>query len=417
MEENNTIHDDEEITLRELIEILIKYKILIAIITLAVVACTALYNYTMQDDKYIAKTTLTVRSTIEQTESLNSIDDIINYMNNNPLMTVESYVEQILTPQVIYETIRELELKNSKGDYLTITALTNMIEVSNIKDTNLITIEVTNSEAELAAQIANSISSKFISYTNEKSKKQSQLAAAEIAKQIVLEEANVEDKSKAVTVYLANNVSIEELTSEVDSLITQVTDVKAYINEIEISINQDEQSLKVLLNDTDLSTQSLTGIEVNLSSNQISQDMSFNISNENELQTALLTMEITNQETRLIAHRAGNEAREAKLAEMQEKLISLQTTLAEQEYKFNSLSRELELAKQTYNAYQSRHKEAIVAAAANIGTNSINVNSEAMIPVQPINTSGISKLMIGLTLGLMIGISVAFFKAYWEKTT
>jgi uncharacterized protein involved in exopolysaccharide biosynthesis len=415
MEENNIIHDDE-ITLRELIETLIKYRILIAIITLIVVACSAFYTYGIQEDKFVAKTTVTVRSASGETDALKSIDDIINYMNSYPLMTVESFVEQILTPQVLYETIRELELKNSKGDYMTITALTNMIEVINIEDTNLITIEVTNSNAELAAQIANSISSKFISYTNEKSRKQSQLAAAEIAKQLVLEEANVEAKSKAVTVYLANHVSIEELSSEVNSLISQVTGIKADINDIEISINQDEQSLNVLLNDTDLATQSLAGIEVNLSSNQISQDISFNISNENELQTALLTMEITNQETRLISHRAGKEAREVKLADMQVKLIELQTTLAEQEYKFNSLNRELQLANQTYNAYQSRHKEAIVAAAANIGTNSINVNSEAMVPVHSVSTSGILILMIGLILGLMIGIFVAFFKAYWEKT-
>ena len=59
----------------------------------------------------------------------------------------------------------------------------------------------------------------------------------------------------------------------------------------------------------------------------------------------------------------------------------------------------------------------MVKAAANIGTNSITISSEAMVPANPVSPNKMLNLAIGLILGLMTGIFVAFFKAYWENST
>lgn len=407
---------NREVTLRELIEIILEYKTIIIAITISIALIAGLYTYIIQEDKYVAESTLSVRNATVQTESLSSIDDIVNYMKNYPIITTESYVEQILTPQIILDTIYDLELKDNDNNYISISSLIDKVEVYNVGETDLITIKTTYSDAETAANISNTIGSKFIIYTNEKNRVQSQLAADEIEKQLILEEAKVEVKSKAVSEYIGSNTSIDELTLEVNSLIDYVTSIKTNINTLNISIDKDEEILETLLSVTDLSYDSLVGIELNLSTGMVSNELYQGVSNENDLQTLLLTMELTDVETRLISNRAELKAKETKLVEMQSRLITLQTTLAEQEYKYNSLTRDLDLAKQTYNAYQSRHKEAIVAAAANVGTNSILISSEALIPSQRVSPNRQMNVLMGIIIGLFIGIFIAMFMAYWKSS-
>lgn len=419
MEQQNVNGEYDEISLRELIEALIKGKKLIAMITIACFLLGAIASFVILPEKYEATSVLLVSPVTMEDAKLDGIDDIIDYMNNFPTMTVETYMQQIKTPQVLQKTIEALEMKNKDNEYIRVSSLSGMVDVSNIKDTNLINIKVTGKDPEQAANIANTVSKLFIEYVSENNKHKNMQVAQLIEAQLVEEEKNVATKSQAVVEYLANSISIDELSQEVSSLVSQITSTKSSLNSIETQIDTDEQALKVLLNEAGIKGVSNVGnvnLEIDTAGN-VNPSFKFNSTSNSNLQSTLLTIDITKIQSRLVQNIASKEAKVNKLEEMQSKLLTKQTLLEEEKYKFNALNRDLALANQAYNAYQQRHKEAMIASAADIGNSSIIVSSEAMVPHGAASPNKILNMAIALVLGLMIGVFVVFAKQYWESTT
>jgi len=101
---------------------------------------------------------------------------------------------------------------------------------------------------------------------------------------------------------------------------------------------------------------------------------------------------------------------------LEERLKNTQAVLADEEYKYNAIQRNYNLAEQTYNAYLDRHKEAVLAASSNIGESAIIVSSEATTPQYPSNHGKVFYLALGTFAGFMMGIFAAFILAYWKNT-
>lgn len=418
MEQNNYEDYTEEISLRELIEILLKGKKTIAIITIIAMVLSLLVSFFILSPQYEASTTLITSPIVSNEVEINSLKNVTDLINQYPSMTVETYKEQIKTPQLLEKTIKELELKNDKGEYISISSLAKKTTVNSIKDTNLITIKVNDIDPEKATLIANTLSDNFIDLISENNRKIGEQAAKTIEEQIKVEEKNLNAKSKKLAEYISQNKSVTELKSEVNSIISQLTSYKATLNDIEKSIERDKAALTVLLGANEgMSSINLNDISINITNNgNITEEIQTDINQPDELQAALLRIKTTEIETNLIKNIAEKEALDAKIQELKNGLKESQTTLAEEEYKYNSVNREFQLANQAYNAYQQRHKEAVLAAAAEIGKSSIIISSYAITPEYPVSPNKKLNLAISLVLGLMIGIFVVFFKSYWKDT-
>jgi len=125
---------------------------------------------------------------------------------------------------------------------------------------------------------------------------------------------------------------------------------------------------------------------------------------------ALITIKATEIETRLVQNKAEKESLEAKIKELEDRLKNTQSLLAEEEYKYNAILRNYNLAEQTYNAYLDRHKEAVLAATSNIGESAIIVSVPATVPTVPSSHGKIFYLAAG------VGILLALAIGYWKET-
>ena len=88
----------EEISLRELIEILLKQKKIIAIITIVAILASGTISFFVLDPVFQAKTILMASGM--NTKSANGpetkgIDDLLDNISKYPQMTIEAYKEQI----------------------------------------------------------------------------------------------------------------------------------------------------------------------------------------------------------------------------------------------------------------------------------------------------------------------------------
>lgn len=412
---------EEEISLRELIEVLLKGKKLIALITIISIALGTVVAFT-QPKVYEAKATLLtnpINSTKKMETDTTSLNGLIDSMSQYPQMDINTYKEQFLSSDVVSKTIHELNLVNKDGSYMSMRGFREKVTVDNPKDTNLLTITVKDKDPELAANIANSLCTYFAQFISELNRAQGLSSSEAILAQMELEKGSLDTEAKKLRDYLAKSQSIEALNSEITELIAQLSQYKTDLNDVQTNIATDNAALEVLLKNNKAALGLNTGdVKVNIPTDTDTNTTSFELSldSSNKLQGSLLTMEVTNTETRLNSNMAKETSLTTKITEVEAELAQLQANLAEEQYKYNAIKRDYDLAEQTYNSYQEKYKEALITAASDIGRVSIQISSSAVAPQLPSGTSKIMILGIAGVLGLMVGAFVVFFKAYWDTS-
>ncbi|HMM70395.1 MAG TPA: Wzz/FepE/Etk N-terminal domain-containing protein, partial [Gudongella oleilytica] len=88
----------DEISLRELIEALLRQKKLIAVITAAAIALAGIYSFIILKPTYEASMLLMTSNANMNNQSINgdSIDKMLDSITEIPVMNVETYRQQIL---------------------------------------------------------------------------------------------------------------------------------------------------------------------------------------------------------------------------------------------------------------------------------------------------------------------------------
>lgn len=416
--EQNEGRVQDEITLREIIEILLKGKWIIGILTIVAILISLFVSFIVMPETYEARATLLVTPpVIIDNNKLEGIENFTDYFNNYPTMTVETYMEQILSPVVLQNTIKILNLLEDNHTEMTRNSLKEAISINNIQGTNLIKIHVKDKSPERAALIANTLSNYYIKYVTDNSSRQSNQVAELIQVQMINEEKNLNEKSMELAEYLSKSKNITELKGEVEALATQIVEYKTSLNNLDTQINSDTQAL-VALGGSNISggTNNTSDVALNVNLNDGSNALQMTLEDPSRLEASLRAISINEIQTSLIVSTSSKKATQAKVEEMQELLVSLQTLLVEEEYKYNAINRELELAEQVYNAYQQRHKEAVLIAAADIGKTSVLISSEAITPLSPVSPNKSLNLAISAVLGFMLGSFIVFFMAYWKNS-
>lgn len=444
---------EEEISLRELIEVLLKGKKLIGIITAAAVLLSAVVSFIIPP-VYEARATLLANPIgSQQSKEITNSNDVLDTISQYPEMTIETYKEQFLNSEVVQATIIDLDLKDSEGNPMKIRSLRSKVTLEVVDKTNLIRVSVKDEDPELAAKIANSLSENFINFITRMTKRKGEQAVQAINEQLEATKKALDEEAKKKRDYLKSAKDIEELNQEIIALRDQLTVYKQNLIDTDKQIYSDLKSLEALENsgikstninigaikakiqlnevqgitNTNTTNDTEEGEKVNIpqpsntqnntgSNMTIGQEIEFDISNSSALESAMLSAHRTQMETRLIQNISEKEVLEQKIEEIQNRLTELRATLATEEYKYNEVMRNYELAEQSFQAYQTRKNEAEQNVAADIGKASIIVSTPAAVPEMPSSPNKMLNVAIGFVLGLMIGVFVVFFKSYWEST-
>lgn len=413
--EQSHIANSDELSLRDLIQILFIGKTLIVWITLAALVLGVLAAFFLIPQSY--ETTATIIANPITMSSPEQSTGLVDDLTQLPNVNVSTYLYQIVGNEVLGQVITANQLKFENGKLLSIQSLKQMITINNPKDTNLIEITVKHQSPEQAAQIANAICTTFVDYINTNSRTTSENAARMIEQQLSVETENLKVKSDALTVYRQNSPDIDILRGEVASIISQINSNNQRLNSLSSAIPIDEKTLATLLKTHEnLKYQSSSDFQLSFEFDQETGSNSVNLNPQAEnLSDSLAIIELNKIQSRLIYNDNTRVILQANNDALKEKLAEKQIQLTEEEYRFDTLNRDLELAKATYNAYQQRHKEAVLASVADLGITKILITSEAFIPEAPTGTSKLSILAISAVLGLMLGCALVLFRHYWSN--
>ncbi|HOM03055.1 MAG TPA: Wzz/FepE/Etk N-terminal domain-containing protein [Acetivibrio sp.] len=210
----------EELSLKELIEIVIKGKFVIAAVTAICILGSVVMNLFIIQPVYEAQTMLMISPTKSEIQALTQAHDA-DANNFKPLVdaiyqyletSVDSYKEQVKATEILEYVRNEMNLKD-----IPLNKIASKITVDEIKNTNLITIKVADENPETAAKIANLVSDRFAKFVSESNQKQAENSVEFIESQMQKERENMENLLEEYKNFLSQSRSPEEVKMELDS--------------------------------------------------------------------------------------------------------------------------------------------------------------------------------------------------------
>ena len=152
----------EEISLRELIEVILDGWKIIAIITAIAVIIATISSVFILNPEYESKAMITKSTISDRLSNLDfnekDIKELLDSESIYPFMNINTYKDQNKKPAVLQAVINELNLDE---DTYTTRSLKNMISLNPIEETDLIEIKVNTSDEELAQKITNTLLNKL----------------------------------------------------------------------------------------------------------------------------------------------------------------------------------------------------------------------------------------------------------------
>lgn len=444
--------DYEEINLREMIEVLLDGWKIIAIITIICILASGVFSFFVINPTYEAKTTLMASLATDKLANIqpksDNIEDVLDSISPYPTMTIETYKEQIKNPEILMETIDELNL-SEKG--ISIDNLRGMISLETIKNTNLIVIKVKNSDKELATNITNTVAQKFTSFITDMSTEQASRTSRFIESQLGLEKEKLDVALLNLKIFLAQPRGVNELREEIQSKLQELNEYKDRLSREEVqykdsllnkgmeekrilaelksakdqlnntpeklvtkkSLTEDSLLSEVIKDDSNATTKDIANLE--LESEEINPtyvSLSDRISNY-EIALARVVQEKDNIE---YSYEKTKENLTDKINSVQKEVESLQVELADKEHQEKLVLRNVNLAQSTYDSFLNKYEATRIAESTEIGESSINIVSRAVTPQNPVSPNKELNLAIGGVLGVMLGVLAIFFRQYWKTS-
>lgn len=148
---NNVNYNDDEISLKELITVLLNEKRLIAIITIIAVALSALYSFVVLKTEYENKALISVDITTETIET--PYGEL-----ETPIKSLEEYIGMVKSPEILKMTEQDMDKALSYNQ------IANAITTEVVVTDQSFNIKIKGDDSDQAYQIAKAHTDNFIQY-------------------------------------------------------------------------------------------------------------------------------------------------------------------------------------------------------------------------------------------------------------
>jgi len=205
--------EEEEIDLRDYINVLLKRKWLIIIIFLIAVVTAAIISYAILPSIYQSSITFKIAE----------VDGLL-------LFNASEIENEIKSDYVLQEVIKELKLKLTPGE------LAKIIKIETIDNKGYVKVTVENTSPELARDIAFSLVNQFIKLNQQYYQEKIALLEKEkqsIEKQMALEREKIDEAEKLrLDIIDSEGLSLTEKQIQINLLLNYSTQIREHYNEL-----------------------------------------------------------------------------------------------------------------------------------------------------------------------------------------
>jgi len=406
---------EEEISLRELIEIILRGKWLIIMFTLLAMIISIIFSFWIVKPTYEAKTILAANQIEVPQTSKEGLESLVDTFSGMPRINIQSYIAQAKSTAVLTKIMEYLNLDPSE---ISLPAFADKITITNIKDTELLEIRVKDNSPEKAAQIANIVAEELIQFIADKNKSKTQNALAFLEKQVDEEELKLAARVEEMKQFLQQSDTVAELQAELQTNLDLLSTFQARKVNLDVNINKslakietmDAQLSKVpekielkksLFEEPGLAQLYGETKEVELYSEEINP-VYINLRNGLETEKATYAEFITEKNSL-----------ETEIAAISKRIKSIQVKLADRQTRMEQLQTQIDTTRENYKVFNNKYTESQVSEAMKINEAALMIVSPAHEPTVPIAPKKSLNLAVATCLGLMLGVFVVLFRSYW----
>jgi len=231
---------EEEIDLREYINVLLKRKGIIILIFLIAVITAALVSYFYLKPVYEASTILMISKPKYQVELEPKIQTQFT-----PEVSLATYESLVKDREVEEEVIKKLNLDQPPYE-LTPDSLQGMITIESLKDTNLIKLNLQAGDPKLAKDIANIWAGLFVEKNKDLNLQESKEAQGFIEEQLKISNQNFSKAEEEIREFNETN-KIEIFENEIRGKAAKVLNYELRLADIKLSLQKEKAKKNKLL--------------------------------------------------------------------------------------------------------------------------------------------------------------------------
>ncbi|MHB1418338.1 MAG: GumC family protein [Bacillota bacterium] len=413
----------DEIDLRDYLRVIEKWRWVIVLLTLTAMVTSGVLSYFVMSPIYQTKAVLMVtqatteKDGVVQQRSDNNLESVVNAVSSLPQMTINTYVAQLTNDSVLEDVVKDLNL-NELG--YTSGTLQGMIQVAPMKDTNLIELKVSNSDRLLAAEIANTLSQKFLDFISQNNQVQMSKSVELLDKQIKVEEGNLRAASDNLEKYKSQPQGVSFLQQDMDAKSADLNKYRSQINDLRIQIQQldaGKQRLEGLLAKTPATivTKKQTR-EDTLPINETQQPSGVYTDEEMNPAYQNLAQLLDEKSVELTEKIALLASVTETVSTLEKSIEDIQANLTAKQMEQNRLEQQVTRLQSTYDLLAEKITQTQIAKSINLGETSLLVVSPASLPSSPVKPNKKLNIAIAGVLGIMVSIALAFVLEFMDNT-
>jgi len=409
---------EEEIDLREYINVLLKRKGIIVLIFLIAVITAALVSYFYLKPVYQASTILMISKPKYQVELEPKIQT--QFTLEVSLATYESLIKD---REIEEEVIKKLNLDQPPYGFSP-DSLQGMITIESLKNTNLIKMNLQAGEPKLAKDIANVWAALFVEKNKDLNLQESKEAQRFIESQLKISNQNLSKIEEETREFNETN-KIEIVENEIKGKAAKILNHELRIADIKISLKKEKarkEQVIIALNEQD----KVLKLSKSITDDQFFHQLMSNITNGNFSDINLtyvseeanpiyynLAQQLISADISINSLQAEEKQLKENIDDYWERIGKLKQELAQEKLTQSRLEREYNTAKGVYDVLSQKNEEVKIAVATESGL--VKVASLAYEPRGPIKPNKKLNILIAGVLGLFVGIFAAFFLEFWQK--
>lgn len=408
MPDNNTLLIADEIDLRGYLKILTKWRWVIALITALAVGTSGVLSFFVLPPVYQSRATILVANAVNPQQRVNPTDavglqGVVDYLSRLPQLTINTYVSQLTSQNLLKRTAEAMKLDPT---VYTPETLAGMVRAKAIKDTNLIEITVTDTDAALAANLANALTREFLRFVSESNQSQLGRSVQFLEEQLKGVDRDLGEARKKLAEFESQPRGVEYLAEQMKTRSDDLNRYEAQARQVQVDIRllkaglaSAEASLERTPREISVTAAEGTGTRLEL----------------NPAWTALAQL-AESKRVELAQKEAEAAALTETIAALEEDLRGLQVELTARRAERERFQADVDRLARTRDLLAGNITETRIARSVDLGQMNIDVISPALQPTAPVKPKKALNLAVALVLGLIGGISLAFLLEHLDNT-
>lgn len=408
-----------ELDLRHYLGVLWKWRMAIVGLTSLAVLTAGVLSWFVLPPVYETKLTLMVRHAISA-QQLGRIDSpsVVETLSRLPQMTMNSYVGQITSPYFLDRVISAAKL--DRNTY-TATALSKMVTVQVVRDTNLLEVKVQHTDAKLATEIANTIGREFVVFLAETNQESMDRAVAFLQSQLDLVGIEIEEIRQQLAEVQRGSNGLTVLTSLVD----QRRALERQLSSELLRAEMDQEVLRAVIADlqsqlaaTPAKLQERIETTTTVEEPDAEPKVQVEVQVKEWANPVYVTLEsnLRLKQSSLMEKEAHIRILRQRLTETTHQLEVTENELRRKQSEEQRLSRELVQLEKSQTQLYDKLLESQIARSADLGEASISMVSPAMVPETPVRPRKVLNVAIAGVLAGMLSLGLVFVLEYLDST-